>query len=75
MNPPSFSLPEFGFSWDADASVDSFTEFLPLAMDYLDNEDAVVAYAFFGAFHSGTAKDMITAQGTLTAVGELYVSS
>lgn len=43
-------------------------------MDYLDNEDAVVAYAFFGAFHSGTAKDMITAEGTLTSIGELYVS-
>lgn len=69
----SFAL-EFGFSWDADATVESFLQFLPLAMDYLDNEEAVTAYAFFGAFHSGTAKDMITATGTLTPIGELYVS-
>lgn len=67
-------LTEFGFSWDADATVDSFTQFLPLAFNYLDNEPAVAAYAFFGAFHSGTAKDMINADGTLTEVGELYVS-
>lgn len=68
-------LTEFGFSWDADASVDSFLQFLPLAMDYLDSTPEVVAYSFFGAFHSGTPKDMINADGTLTDVGKLYVSS
>lgn len=33
----------------------------------------VAKYAFFGAFHSGTAKDMIAADGTLTALGKLYI--
>ncbi|KAI0785952.1 hypothetical protein C8Q75DRAFT_773556, partial [Abortiporus biennis] len=74
FNKPIY-LTEFGFSWDEFATTDSFMQFLPLALDYLDNEPAVEAYAFFGAFHSGTAKDMINADGTLTDIGKLYVSS
>jgi hypothetical protein len=41
---------------------------------YLDNEPAVAKYAFFGAFNSGTGKDMIAANGTLTALGKIYIS-
>ncbi|KAG8989253.1 hypothetical protein FRB94_008042 [Tulasnella sp. JGI-2019a] len=67
-------LTEFGFSWDADATVDSFTQFLPLAMCYLDNTPQVAQYAFFGAFYSGTAKDMLTSTGALTTVGNLYAT-
>lgn len=33
----------------------------------------VAKYAFFGAFYSGTAKDMIAADGTLTTVGKMYI--
>lgn len=65
---------EMGFSWDADATVDSFTQFFPLAFNYLDNEPAVAKYAFFGAFSDGTAKDMIYPNGSLTEVGKLYIS-
>ncbi|KAG9018567.1 hypothetical protein FRB90_011396 [Tulasnella sp. 427] len=67
-------MTEFGLDWDQYATVDSFTQFLPLAMSYLDSEPAVVKYAFFGAFHSGTAKDMLDANGQLTTVGKLYIS-
>ncbi|KAG8911349.1 ATP-dependent RNA helicase mtr4, partial [Tulasnella sp. 417] len=35
---------------------------------YLDNEPAVVKYAYFGAFYSGTAKDMLDANGQLTQI-------
>ncbi|KAG8915162.1 hypothetical protein FRC01_003764, partial [Tulasnella sp. 417] len=59
-------MTEFGLEWDQYATVDSFTQFLPLAMSYMDNEPAIVKYAFFGAFHSGTAKDMLTSTGQLT---------
>ncbi|KAG8944033.1 hypothetical protein FRC04_002228 [Tulasnella sp. 424] len=47
-------LTEFGLDWDQYATVDSYTQFLPLAFSYLDNEPAVAKYAFFGAFYSGT---------------------
>ncbi|KAK7055314.1 glycoside hydrolase family 128 protein [Favolaschia claudopus] len=67
-------LTEFGLAWDADAQASNYLEFLPLALSYLDSEPAVAKYAFFGAFHSGTGKDMINANGTLTDLGKLYVS-
>jgi hypothetical protein len=41
---------------------------------YLDSEPAVAKYAFFGAFYSGTGKDMITANGTLTNLGKIYTA-
>jgi hypothetical protein len=41
---------------------------------YLDGEPAVAKYAFFGAFNSGTGKDMIAANGTLTTLGKMYIS-
>lgn len=65
-------LTEFGLSWNAGA--DSYQEFLPLALDYLDNNANVEKYAFFGAFYSGGAEDMINANGTLNALGQIYVS-
>ncbi|KAF7351501.1 Glycoside hydrolase family 128 protein [Mycena sanguinolenta] len=67
-------LTEFGLSWDAQAQASDYEEFLPLALSYLDSEPAVAKYAFFGAFHSGTGKDMIAANGTLTALGQIYIS-
>ncbi|KAJ7032550.1 glycosyl hydrolase catalytic core-domain-containing protein [Mycena alexandri] len=67
-------LTEFGLSWDADAQASNYEEFLPLALIYLDGEPAVAKYAFFGAFHSGTGKDMIAANGTLTTLGQMYVT-
>ncbi|KAF7360054.1 Glycoside hydrolase family 128 protein [Mycena venus] len=67
-------LTEFGLAWDADAQASNYLEFLPLALSYLDSEPAVAKYAFFGAFHSGTGKDMIAADGTLTDLGKIYVS-
>ncbi|KAG9041087.1 hypothetical protein FS837_012756 [Tulasnella sp. UAMH 9824] len=67
-------LTEFGLDWDQYATVDSWTQFLPLALSFLDNEPAVVKYAFFGAFYSNTAKDMLNANGQLTTVGKLYIS-
>jgi hypothetical protein len=42
--------------------------------DYLDNEPAIVKYAFFGAFYSGTPKDMITSDGKLSQLGKMYIS-
>ncbi|KZT19005.1 glycoside hydrolase family 128 protein [Neolentinus lepideus HHB14362 ss-1] len=65
-------LTEFGLSWDA--GVDSYEQFLPLALEYLDGNANVEKYAFFGAFHSGGAEDMIDANGQLTALGQTYVS-
>ncbi|TFK45568.1 hypothetical protein OE88DRAFT_1669063 [Heliocybe sulcata] len=65
-------LTEFGLSWDAGA--DSYEEFLPLALEYLDGNANVEKYAFFGAFYSGGAEDMINADGQLTALGQIYVS-
>jgi hypothetical protein len=41
---------------------------------HLDSELAVAKYAFFCAFHSGTGKEMIAADGTLTDLGKIYVS-
>ncbi|KAJ7073578.1 hypothetical protein C8F01DRAFT_1271221 [Mycena amicta] len=35
---------------------------------------ASAKYALFGAFHSGTGKDMIAANGKLTNLGKIYVS-
>ncbi|KAJ7795660.1 hypothetical protein B0H14DRAFT_2532203 [Mycena olivaceomarginata] len=67
-------LTEFGLAWDADAQASNYEEFLPLALSYLDSEPAVAKYAFFGAFNSGTGKDMIAANGTLTALGKIYIS-
>ncbi|KIO31303.1 glycoside hydrolase family 128 protein [Tulasnella calospora MUT 4182] len=67
-------LTEFGLAWDQYATVDSFLQFLPLALSYLDSEPAVVKYAYFGAFYSNTAKDMLNANGQLTQVGKLYIS-
>ncbi|KAJ7073579.1 hypothetical protein C8F01DRAFT_1241873 [Mycena amicta] len=67
-------LTEFGLAWDSDAQASNYEEFLPLALSYLDSEPAVAKYAFFGAFHSGTGKDMIAANGTLTNLGKIYVS-
>ncbi|KAF7351503.1 Glycoside hydrolase family 128 protein [Mycena sanguinolenta] len=67
-------LTEFGLAWDAQAQASNYEEFLPLALSYLDSEPAVAKYAFFGAFYSGTGKDMIAANGTLTALGQIYTS-
>ncbi|KAJ6492505.1 hypothetical protein C8R47DRAFT_1176741 [Mycena vitilis] len=67
-------LTEFGLAWDSDAQASNYEEFLPLALSYLDSEPAVAKYAFFGAFNSGTGKDMIAANGTLTNLGKMYVS-
>ncbi|KAJ7359839.1 hypothetical protein DFH08DRAFT_921830 [Mycena albidolilacea] len=67
-------LTEFGLAWDADAQASNYQEFLPLALSYLDSEPAVAKYAFFGAFNSGTGKDMIAANGTLTTLGKMYIS-
>ncbi|KAJ7896639.1 glycosyl hydrolase catalytic core-domain-containing protein [Mycena olivaceomarginata] len=67
-------LTEFGLAWDADAQASDYEEFLPLALSYLDSEPSVAKYAFFGAFNSGTGKDMIAANGTLTALGKMYIS-
>ncbi|KAH7101135.1 hypothetical protein BKA62DRAFT_197504 [Auriculariales sp. MPI-PUGE-AT-0066] len=65
-------LTEFALSWDA--QVANYEEFLPLALQYLDGESAVTSYAFFGAFHSGGAWDMLTADGQLTSLGKIYVA-
>ncbi|KAJ7138650.1 hypothetical protein C8R46DRAFT_1137465 [Mycena filopes] len=67
---------EFGLAWDSDAQASNYEEFLPLRLPtgYLDSEPAVAKYAFFGAFHCGTGKDMIAADGTLTNLGKMYVS-
>ncbi|KAJ7888187.1 hypothetical protein B0H14DRAFT_3430377 [Mycena olivaceomarginata] len=65
-------LTEFGLAWDADAQASDYEEFLPSR--YLDSEPSVAKYAFFGAFNSGTGKDMIAANGTLTALGKMYIS-
>ncbi|KAJ7738795.1 glycosyl hydrolase catalytic core-domain-containing protein [Mycena metata] len=67
-------LTEFGLSWDNEAQVSDYESFLSLALSYLDSEPAVAKYAFFGAFYSGTSKDMITANGTLTTLGQMYVT-
>ncbi|KAJ7500614.1 glycosyl hydrolase catalytic core-domain-containing protein [Mycena galericulata] len=67
-------LTEFGLSWDSTAQASNYEQFMPLALSYLDSEPAVAKYAFFGAFNSGTGKDMIAANGTLTELGEMYVT-
>ncbi|KAJ7772819.1 hypothetical protein B0H14DRAFT_3589234 [Mycena olivaceomarginata] len=55
-------LTEFGLAWDADAQASNYEGISsPLALSYLDGEPAVAKYAFFGAFNSGTGKDMIAA--------------
>ncbi|KAG8927202.1 hypothetical protein FRC02_008409 [Tulasnella sp. 418] len=66
-------LTEFGLAWDAQAQAANYLEFLPLALAYLDSEPAVAKYAFFGAFYSGTGKDMLNSSGQLTDVGKLYI--
>lgn len=67
-------LTEFGLAWDQYATVDSYLEFLPLALAYLDSEPAIAKYAYFGAFYSNTSKDMLDANGQLTQIGQLYIS-
>ncbi|KAG8960212.1 hypothetical protein FRC03_006905, partial [Tulasnella sp. 419] len=66
-------LTEFGLAWDAQAQASNYLEFLPLAYEYLDSEPAVKKYAYFGAFHSNTGKDMLNSTGQLTDVGKLYI--
>ncbi|KAG8878499.1 hypothetical protein FRB98_006108 [Tulasnella sp. 332] len=54
----AFNLPiymtEIGLSWDQYATTDSWNQFLPLALQILDNEPLMAKYAFFGAFYDGT---------------------
>ncbi|KAJ7683170.1 glycosyl hydrolase catalytic core-domain-containing protein [Mycena olivaceomarginata] len=59
-------LTEFGLAWDA-------IKLLGVPPPRFD-ELAVAKYAFFCAFHSGTGKEMIAADGTLTDLGKIYVS-
>ncbi|KAF8169959.1 hypothetical protein K438DRAFT_1486793, partial [Mycena galopus ATCC 62051] len=66
-------LTEFGLSWAPPPEASNYEQFLPLALSYLDNEPAVAKYAFFGAFYSGGAEDMINLNGTLSPLGQIYI--
>jgi hypothetical protein len=41
---------------------------------FLDSEPQVAGYSWFGAFSDGTAKNLIGTNGSLTELGQLYVS-
>jgi hypothetical protein len=44
------------------------------APGWLDSQPLVSKYSWFGAFQDGTAKDMIGTNGSLTWLGQMYVS-
>lgn len=43
--------------------------------EYLDGNANVARYAFFGDFYSGAGWDLLNANGTLNALGQIYVST
>ncbi|KAI0267652.1 glycosyl hydrolase catalytic core-domain-containing protein [Gloeopeniophorella convolvens] len=66
-------LTEFALGWvGGQPTVDNYLQFLPLALQYLDSTPQVAKYSFFGAFHDGNPWQFFNADGTLTALGQLY---
>ncbi|KAJ7678763.1 glycosyl hydrolase catalytic core-domain-containing protein [Mycena rosella] len=64
-------LTEFGLSWDADAQASNYEEFLPLA---LTSQQSPSTPSLGRSTVSGTGKNMIAADGTLTDLGKMYIA-
>ena len=62
------------FALQGTPSQDDQSNFFDQARDYLESNDSVDRYAWFGAFRGGDGNNLINNDGSLTSLGQKYVS-